>query len=60
MLFTILNFHSSVVILSSIWLNFALMTENQKPNDQELLAMISLLDDEDETIYESLLSHFWK
>ena len=34
------------------------MTENQKPNDQELLAMISLLDDEDETVYESLLSHF--
>ncbi|HRC91584.1 MAG TPA: transglutaminase-like domain-containing protein [Bacteroidia bacterium] len=34
------------------------MTENQKPNNQELLAMISLLDDEDETVYESLLSHF--
>ncbi|MCC7514475.1 MAG: hypothetical protein IT212_07265, partial [Bacteroidia bacterium] len=34
------------------------MTENKKPNNQELIAMISLLDDEDETVYESLLSHF--
>lgn len=34
------------------------MTEDQKPNHQELLAMISLLDDEDETVYESLLHHF--